>query len=662
MEESAPELRGRRIECARLDSLVSGVRAGDGQVLIVRGEAGIGKSALLEYVVGRAEQCHVARAAGVESEMELPFAGLHQLFTPMWSLSDRLPRPQRDALAVAFGLEFGDPPDRFLVGAAALSLLSAASDSRPLLCVVDDAQWLDQASAQTLSFVGRRLFADRIGLVFAIREPVTRPEWSGFAELTVGGLTHSHAGALLDAVVAGRLDQHVRDRIVAETRGNPLALLELPRGLTAGELAGGFERPDARPLASQIEQNFARRVQALPPDTQQVLLTAAAEPVGDVPLLLLALAEQGVPVSAAAPAEEAGLIELGARVRFRHPLVRSAAYRAADPADRRRAHQALAAVTDPERDPDRRAWHRAHGADGPDEAVAAELVRSSDRAQRRGGVAAAAAFFQRATELTPDPAQRATRALAAAMVTLRAGAFETVSRLLVTAEEVPLDALHRARVNLLRGQLAFASGHSLDAPPLLLEVARQLEPLDPDLARDTCLDAMAAAQFGGRMAGEIGLAETARAALALPKPALIRKRDLVLEGAATLYTEGYPAVVAPGKKAIEAFSGADGAPDQDDLRWLWLAALLAVNIWDDDGWEVLTARHVRIARELGDLNELPLVLNHRVILNLFAAEISTAASLVAEIKTVNDATGVGLTSYGAVCLAAWRGHRRRPFQ
>lgn len=645
------------MECARLDHVVAGVRSGEGQVLIVRGEAGIGKSALLEYLVGQTEGCRVARAAGVESEMELPFAGLHQLCAPMLRLSDHLPRPQRDALAVAFGLEFGGPPDRFLVGAAMLSLLSAASDRRPLLCVIDDAQWLDQASAQTLTFVGRRLFADRIGVVFAVREPVTGPEWRGFPELAVGGLTDREAGALLDAVFPGRLDEHVRDRIVSETRGNPLALIELTRGLTAGELAGGFERPDARPLTSQIEQNFARRVQALPPDTQRLLVTAAAEPVGDVPLLLRALAVLDVPVSEAAPAEAAGLIELGVRVRFRHPLVRSAANRAADPSDRRRAHLALADAIDPDRDPDRRAWHRAHGAGGPDEDVAAELVGSADRAQRRGGVAATAAFLQWATELTPEPAKRAIRALAAAQATLRAGDFETASRLLVSAGEGPVDALHQARVNLLRAQVAFLSGHGLEAPPLLLEAARRLEPLDLDLARDTYLDAISAGQFAGRLAGSTGLAEAARAARALPKPDLSRKRDLVLEGVAVLFTDGYPAAVAPAREAVRAFSGEDGAPDQDDVRWLWLASLLAVDLWDDESWEVLTARHVRIARELGDLNELPLVLNHRVMLNLFAGEISVAASLVAEIRTINDATGVGLAPYGAVCLAAWRGRQ-----
>ena len=657
----APELRGRRAECDRLDQVVSGVRSGDGQVLIVRGEAGIGKSALLEYLVGQADGCRVARAAGVEAEMELPFAGLHQLCAPMLNLSDHLPRPQRDALAVAFGLEFGGPPDRFLVGAAALSLLSAASDSRPLLCVIDDAQWLDHASAQALTFVGRRLFADRIGLVFAVREPVTGPEWRGFPELTVGGLTDRHAGALLDAVVPGRLDEPVRDRIVSETRGNPLALLELPRGLTAGELAGGFERPDARPLASQIEQNFTRRVQALPLDTQRLLLTAAAEPIGDVPLLHRAVAVLDVPMSAAAPAEAAGLIELGTRVRFRHPLVRSATYRAADPIDRRRAHRALAEATDPDLDPDRRAWHRANGADGPDEDIAAELVSSADRAQRRGGVAATAAFLQRASELTPDPSTRAIRALAAAQATLQAGAFESALRLLATAGEGPVNGLHQARVELLRAQIAFASGHGRESGPLLLAAARRLEPLDLGLARETYIEAIVAAQFAGRFGrtsgpgGSDALAGAAQAARAAPTPDRRRKHDVLLDGVAVLFTDGYPDAVPLAREVIRLFSSTNGTPDQDDMRWLWHAALLAVDLWDDEGWDALTSRHLQIARRLGDLNELLLVLNHRAYLSLFSGDLAAAGSLVAEINNINDATGADLTPYGAMSLAAWRG-------
>ncbi|MEV0788424.1 AAA family ATPase [Kribbella sp. NPDC050459] len=648
-------LRGRRAESARLDHVVAGVRSGDGQVLVMRGEAGIGKSALLEYVAGRADGCRVARASGVESEMEVPFAGLHQLCLPLLGLSDRLPGPQRGALEIAFGLSGGGPPDRFLIGAATLSLLSAASDREPLLCVVDDAQWLDQASVQTLTFVGRRLFADRIGLVFALREPVTAPEWSGFPELPVGGLADEHAGSLLDSVVPGRLDAPVRDRIVAETRGNPLALMELPRGLTAAQLAGGFERPDTRPLASQIEQNFALRVQALPQDTQRLLLTAAAEPVGDVPLLVRALVLLGVPMNAVAPAEAAGLIDIAARVRFRHPLVRSATYRAADPADRRAAHQALAEAIDPELDPDRRAWHRAQGADGPDEDVAAELVSSADRAQRRGGMAASSAFLQRATELTPDPATRSVRALAAAQASLAAGAFETALRLLNTAGQGPVDDLHQARVNLMRAQVTFASGHSLEAPPLLLDAARRLEPLDLGLARDTYLNALAAAQFAGRFGKDRGIAYVAGAAKAVPRLAEPRKRDLLYDAVATLFADGYPAMVAPARDAMTAFEAENGTPETDDLTWMWLTAVLAVNLWDDRSWDLLTARHLRIAREVGDLNQLPLVLHHRVMLSLFGGELTAGAALLAEVKTIHDATGADLASYGEICLAAWRG-------
>ncbi|WP_202873059.1 helix-turn-helix transcriptional regulator [Kribbella capetownensis] len=651
---AAQELRGRRAECAQLDRVVSGVRSGQGQVLVVRGEAGIGKSALLDYLAGHAGDCRVARAAGVEAEMELPFAGLHQLCLPLMDHVDQLPRPQREALAVAFGLEAGGPPDRFLVSAAALSLLAEASDQKPLLCVIDDAQWLDQASAQALTFVGRRLFADRIGLVFAVREPVTGPEWRGLPELVVGRLSDPEAGALLDSVVPGRLDEHVRDRIVAETRGNPLALLELPHGLTAAELAGGFERPDARPLASQIEQNFAQRLRALPPETQKLLLTAAAEPVGDVPLLLRALGILGIPVSAAGPAETAGLFEIGRRVRFRHPLVRSASYRAATSADRREVHQAIAAAIDPGYDPDRRAWHRANGADGPDEDIALELISSADRAQRRGGVAATAAFLQRATELTPDPALRAQRAVTAAQVTLGAGAFETALKLLVTADEVSVSALHSAQVNLLRAQIGFASGHTADSVHLLLDAARRIEPLDADLARDTYLDAMMAAMFAGRLVPDSVQAAVSQAARTAPPPTTRRKHDLLLETEAAMFTDGYTAAFPLAREALRAFADEQLA-EPADLRWLWLAARYAVVLWDDEYWDVLTARHIRIAREFGDLAGLPLVLNSRVFLHLFAGQFAAATSLVAEIRTISDATGLGLAPYGTLGLTVWRG-------
>ena len=390
---AGPELRGRGRERAVLDRLLDEVRAGQSRVLVVRGEAGVGKTALLDYLQDRASRCRVVRAAGVESEMEIAFAGLHQLCAQTLGSLERLPGPQREALSTAFGLSVGVAPDRFLVGLAVLGLLSEVAEERPLICLVDDAQWLDRASAQALAFVARRLLAESVAVVFSVREPSGDQEFTGLPELLVVGLSDADARALLDLATPGRLDERVRDRIVAETRGNPLALLELPRGLTAAELAGGFCRPDARPLASRIEQSFRRQLESLPAETQRLLLTAAAEPLGDAALLWHAAERLEIEADAAAPAEAAGLIELGARVRFRHPLVRAAAYRAAAPAGRRQVHRALAETTDPDADPDRRAWHRAHAAVGPDEAVADELERSAARAQSRGGITAAAASW-----------------------------------------------------------------------------------------------------------------------------------------------------------------------------------------------------------------------------------------------------------------------------
>jgi DNA-binding CsgD family transcriptional regulator len=648
---AARELRGRRAECAVLDGLAAGLSSGSGRALLIRGEAGVGKSALLDYLVARSTGCRVARAAGVESEMELPFAGLHQLCAPMLDHRDRLPGPQRDALAVAFGHSAGSPPDRFLVGVAVLSLLAAVSEDGPLMCIVDDAQWLDHVSAQTLTFVSRRLLAERIGVVLAVREPVVGPAWRGLPELTVGGLANDAARALLDSVVPGRLDERVRDRIVAETRGNPLAILELPRGLTAAELAGGFGRPDAQPLAGRIERSFAGRVQSLPAQTQRLLLTAAADPVGDVPLLARATERLGVPLAAAAPAEATGLIELGTGVRFRHPLVRSAIYRAATPADRRDVHEALAAATDPALDPDRRAWHRAHAAVGTDEEVAAELVGSADRAQRRGGVAAATEFLRRASELTPDPATRAVRALAAAQAARQSGDFELGLKLLITADDGPADELHRASVNLLRAQIIFASGHDKSAPRLLLDAARRLDPLDSALARATYRDAMAAAIL---TADASAVLEVARAVRAAPRPTLRGPGDLLLDSLAVMFTDGYDAAAPLARRALQAFRDA-APPGRNDLPWLWLAAVTAARMWDDESWSILSARHVQAARDIGERSDLPLTLNSLVLVRIFAGERAAAAALVVEIQAIEEATGSELAPYGALALAAWCG-------
>jgi len=475
-------LRGRRRECEVLDRLLGAVRAGESRALVVRGEPGVGKTALLDYLVEHASGCRVARAVGVQSEMELPFAGVHQLLTPMLNRLERLPGPQLEALRTAFGLGPGAAPDRFLVGLAVLSLLADVAEEYPLVCLVDDAQWLDRASAQVLAFVARRLVAESVGLVFATRVP--GGELAGLPELTVEGLGEADARALLEAALTGPLDARVRDRIVAESHGNPLALLELPRGVTPAELAGGFALPDAMPLSESIEESFRRRLETLPADTRVLLPVAAADPVGDPVLVWRAAERLGIPAQAVTPAAEAGLLEVGARVRFRHPLVRSAAYRSASLPERQEVHRALAEVTDPKLDPDRRAWHRAQAASGPDEEVAAELAHSAGRAQARGGLAAAAAFLQRSVALTQDPARRADRALAAAQASLYAGAFDAALGLLAAAEAGAVDEFQRARVDLLRGQVASASAGT-EAPAQLLKAAQRLERLDVELARET---------------------------------------------------------------------------------------------------------------------------------------------------------------------------------
>ncbi|MFI7704341.1 AAA family ATPase [Nonomuraea sp. NPDC049480] len=649
------QLRGRQIECETLDQLVATVQAGHSSVLVLRGEAGIGKTVLLEYARSSASGCRIARAAGVESEMELAFGGLHQLCAPFLDHLDRLPAPQRDALGTAFGLSAGTPPDRFLVGLAVLNLLADVAVREPLVCLVDDAQWLDNVSAQTLAFVARRLLAEPIGLVLAVREHHLEPELTGLPQLEVGRLSDDDARALLDSVTPGRLDERVRDRIVSETQGNPLALLELPRGLTLAELAGGFGRPDARPLAGQIEQSFLRRIRSLPTQTQQLLLVAAAEPVGDVALLTRAAELLGIEAAAASPAEAAGLITIGTRVRFRHPLVRSAAYRVAAPQDRQNVHRALADATDRQSDPDRRAWHLANATAGPDETVAAELERSADRAQARGGVAAAAAFLERAAELTPDSARRGPRALAAARAKYQAGGYDAALELLDAAELSPLDERELAQSKLLRGQIVFASTSAGAALPLLLKAGKQLEPLDPGLARETYRDALNAAMTAGRLPSGAQLADVAKATLAAPPGPPPERNDLFLKGVAVVATEGYSAGVPMVLQALDAFH-AEGVSGEEGLGWLSFACRMAHNVWDFDNWSVLSARLVDLARETGALSVLPLALHMLVSNRALAGELAGADALLAEAQAIGEVTGSRFFArYTALVLEPWRG-------
>ncbi|HEY4427589.1 MAG TPA: AAA family ATPase [Solirubrobacteraceae bacterium] len=650
-EGPAAVLHGRRTEREVLDRLLGAVRDGRSGVLVICGEPGVGKTALLEAAIGSASGFRVARAVGVESEMELAFAALQQLCAPLLDRLGRLPVPQREALGVAFGLGAGDAPHRFLVGLATLSLLSEAAQEQPLLCVVDDAQWLDRASAQALAFVARRLVAESVALIFVTRDP--GDDLEGLPKLVVEGLRNGDARALLGSALRVPLDERVRERIVAETRGNPLALLELPRGLTTTQLAGGFGVLDALGLSGRIEDSFRRRLAGLPADTQRLLLVAAAEPVGDPLLVWRAAARLGIVAAAAADTD--GLLGIGTRVTFRHPLVRSSVYRAASPTERQAVHRALADATDPEMDPDRRAWHRAQAAFEPDEEVAEELERSAGRAQARGGLAAAAAFLERAAGLTVEPARRAKRALAAAQAKHRAGAFDAALALVAIAEAGPLDELRRAQVHVLRAQIAFAASRGNDAPPLLLNAAKRLELLDVTLARETYLDALDAATFAGRLAkggGPLEVAEAIRAAPRSPQPP--RAPDLLLEGFAVLITDGHGAGAPILRQALSTFRR-DEVSSEDGLRWLWLAYNAAVLLWDYESWDVLSARFVQLARDAGALTVLPLALTTRAGAHLLAGEPAVTASLAQEAAAVNEAAGSSLTPYPALALVAFQG-------
>jgi DNA-binding CsgD family transcriptional regulator len=649
----AEGLTDRRSERQALDRLVQAVTSGQSRSLVVRGDPGVGKTVLLDYLAGQGQGCRVARAVGVQTEMELAFAGLHQLCAPMLDHAGHLPVPQRDALRTAFGLAAGPPPDRFLVGLAVLSLLSEVAGERPLICLIDDEQWLDQASAQALGFAARRLAADPVGLVFAAREP--GPELAGLPGLEVGGLQESDARELLDSALAGPIDDRIRDRIVAETQGNPLALLELPRGLSPSELAGGFGLPGAAPLSERIAESFRRQLEALPAQSRRLVLLAAAEPYGDLPLVWRAAGQLGIPVQAAAPAVDAGLVEFGTRVRFRHPLLRSASYRAASVADRQAVHGALAEATDPDTAPERRAWHRAQAAAGPDEEVAAELERSAGRAQARGGLAAAAAFLERSVLLTADPARRADRTLAAAQAQLHAGAFGTALELITDAEAGPLDELQSARADLLRGEIVFASGMGSDAPPLLLKAASRLEPLDAGLARETYLTAWMAALFAGRLAGAGDLLEVCRAARALPASAdPPHPADLVLAGLAMVVADG-PAAAAPTlRRAISAFNNADMTM-AEELRWGWFAEAAASALWDDDTWRAMLTRQVQLAREAGALDQLPIMLAALGTAMAWSGDFAAAAALDAEADAVCEVTGSRAAPFTAMLLASLRG-------
>jgi DNA-binding CsgD family transcriptional regulator len=649
---SGAGLIGRDSDVAAIEELLEAVRAGESRVLVIRGDPGVGKTALLERAAELASGCTVVRADGLEEEMELAFAGLQLVCAPMLDLLDRLSGPQKAALTTALGLDQGPPPDRFLVGLAALSLIAEFARAQPLVCLIDDAHWLDRSSTQTLTFVGRRLQAESVALIVATRGGEAL---AGLPERSVERLGDLDAQRLLHTTLSAPLDEQVRDRIIAEAAGCPLALLELPRALSPAQLAGGFALPGALPMTERIEQSYLQRLDGLAPDSLTLLLIAAAEVTGDPLLVWRAVGHLGLGSEAAAEVERTGLCELDPRVRFTHSLARSAIYRAASAEQRRAVHRALAAATDPELDPDRRAWHRAHATAGLDEDVAAELERSAARAQSRGGIAAAAAFLERSASLTPAPARRAGRALAAADAKYRAGALDEARALVALAETGSRDELLHARIALLRGQMAFGSSYVADAPALLLETARRFEPLDPKHARETYLDALSAANFAGRLASTVDLPQVATAVLAGPaSPRSPRAPDLLLDGLSALLVDGYETAAPMVRAALGAML--DGQlTTAESVRWSFIACRSAHDVWDDHAWDALSERQLEIVRDAGAISALPLALSQRIGMQLHAGQFKAAAMLVDELEAIAEATEDALPRYGALALAGWRG-------
>jgi DNA-binding CsgD family transcriptional regulator len=649
-------LLGRQRERAVLERLVGTARGGHGATIVLHGDPGVGKTALLEYAVEVGERFRVIRTAGVEGEMELDFAALQQLCSPILGFAEQLPGPQREALDVAFGLGAGDASSPFLVGLAVLGLLAEAAEEQPHLCLVDDAQWLDGASARAIAFVARRLLAERVALAVATRDPAGG--FARFPQLRVEPLGRRDARALLESVLAARLDEPVLERIVAETGGNPLAILELPRGLSPAQLAGGFGL-SAAPLSAGIERSFTRRLARLPHDARRLLLLAAAEPVGDPALLWRAARQLGIPETAVHALESEGLLTLDGAVAFRHPLVRSAVYGSAEPSERREVHRALGDATDPELDPDRRAWHRAQAASVPDEERATELERSAGRAQARGGLAAGAAFLERAAALTPQPTHRARRLLAAAAAERDAGDLEAALGLLAGVDLGALDELGHARVELLQAQIALEQRRGGDAGRLFLSAASRLEPLDPELACETYLEAL-----GGAMTSDIevvggapAVAAAARAAQSGAVPT--RTVDVVLDAFATRLIDGFAAAAPALARALELLLATEIAAE-DIGRRLSLSSsrdgnMVALELWDDEAVHLLAARQVQVARDTGALVHLEFALSFLARSHMLAGELTAAALLLDEARSIAEATGNPALVNAPMILAAWRG-------
>lgn len=656
-------LIGRQDEQQRLAELCDRARLGESGVLVVHGGAGMGKTALLADMVTRIDGLRTIAISGAESEMELAYSGVQQLCAPILAHIDRLPDPQKNALRVALGLREGVAPERLLVNLAILTLLGDAGAQRPTVCVVDDAQWVDRASLQALTFAARRLLADQVVMVFANRTPGADRELTGLPELKLDKLAHVHADALLSEVMPGQLDHSVRENILVEADGNPLALLELASAMAPAVLAGGYGLTAATSIENRIEREYDQRLQQLPPATRTLLLIAAAEPTGNPAWLWAASSRLHLDAEASAPAERSGLITVESRLRFRHPLVRSAVYRSASVTERRQVHATLAdVITGPAAD-EYRVWHRAHSASAPDEAIAVELVGSAERARRRGGAAAAAAFLAYAVELTPDPGRRAERALNAALCKLDAGDPEAAALLLAAAGGTDNELLD-ARTDLVRAKIAFATQRGRDAPPLLLAAAAGLRSLDARLARDTYLEALVAGMIVGRLHSDestsaAAIAAAARAAPAPPGPPTAA--DLLLDGIVVRLTEGHAAGAPLLQRAIAQYVREDEAGIADP-RSHDITLRVLLDLFEQDTYSSLNSRQLELLRAAGELTVLPAALTTYAGVCVTSGDFARAAELLLESEAISTATGAPPHRSIQTYLAACRGQEQRAKQ
>jgi DNA-binding CsgD family transcriptional regulator len=647
-------LLNRETERAAIDHVLDAVRSGLSGTLVLRGGPGVGKTTLLRYAIDSAPDLRVSSIAGVESEISMEYGGLHQLLLPFLPLLDELPTPQRSALRVAFGQEPGPPPERFLVALATLTLLSRAAEQRPLLCLIDDAHWLDPESAQVLGFVARRLYADRVGLIAASNELVPSQPAEGLPTITVDGLADAEARDLLAAVAGRALNPQTVDRILAETGNNPLALVELGSAYTDDEISGHAALPQPLPLGERLREHCLRLVRSLTPEAQEFTLLAAADPEGERDQLWRAAAAAGIdPDAAAAETAWAGVLEFpGDSVRFRHPLLRSAMYHGASAADRRRAHRLLGEAGNSQL----RSWHLATAAVVPDEELAAELQRTAEHAAARGGYAARAALLRRSAGLTPDDGRRAEREVTLAEATLMAGDPDGAQHVLDAALPRLTQTTVRGQAQQLGGAIRFAQGDAAGATRVLASAAQAFAH-DDRLARDTMLGALEAAIWSGPALTR----EIARLARDLPPATGTAPSvsDLLLEGYSARFTLGYQASVRPFRAAVTALLAEDLDPAVG-LRWFALGTAAAGSLWDDKATFALSDRWIDTTRATGAFTTLPVALAFHSVSDAMAGRLREADAQWAtmlEVLTMSHGLGaLGLNGRSNGVMLAYRGN------